>query len=85
MFGCNSPLLRDLSFQELEARVQQLTQESEELQNSRSKLAKDKVCINDITIVLVSFYFVTTFERNPSWHNDLMLLALDSRAGFETQ
>lgn len=31
-----------LVIQELEARVQQLTQESEELQNSRSKLAKEK-------------------------------------------
>lgn len=45
-------VLQRLVIQELETRVQQLTQESEGLQSSRSKLAKEKV-IKLITVALV--------------------------------
>lgn len=45
-------VLQRLVIQELETRVQQLTQESEGLQSSRSKLAKEKV-IKFITVALV--------------------------------
>ena len=45
-------VLQRLVIQELETRVQQLTQESEGLQSSRSKLAKEKV-LKLITVALV--------------------------------
>ena len=55
-----------LVIQELETRVQQLTQESEGLQNSRSKLAKEKVTMISIftacmcSMLLQHFFFQST-------------------------
>ena len=50
-----------LVIQELEARVQQLTQESEELQNSRSKLAKEKVSSKLRTSSSLEFHYSSSY------------------------
>lgn len=67
-------VLQRLVIQELETRVQQLTQESEGLQSSRSKLAKEKV----LKLITVALVVVTSGPAVRTWTSVAVILSLET-------